>query len=94
MNETQCVARGAILLDEKIPGWHEEINWNTLDIWSPKRCLLSQLHNAGFEGILSRLGLGGMLEIRQYGFDAEPGVTTFPALNRAWRAWAEENINQ
>lgn len=41
--ETEHVARGAALLDEAIPGWHERISLHDLDLASPVRCVLGQL---------------------------------------------------
>ena len=37
------VARGAALLDERIPGWDQRIDLDTLDIDSCQNCVLSQL---------------------------------------------------
>lgn len=36
------VARGAALLDEKVPGWVDLIDLDTLDLGSPCRCILGQ----------------------------------------------------
>lgn len=36
------VARGAALLDEKLPGWVDMIDLDRLDIRSPCRCVLGQ----------------------------------------------------
>ena len=44
----QCAERGAKLLDEKLPGWATQIDLDTLDLWSPKTCILGQLY-ADFE---------------------------------------------
>lgn len=41
--ETFVVARGARLLDEKWPGWWQEINLSTLDLRSVCNCVLGQL---------------------------------------------------
>jgi hypothetical protein len=38
------VAKGAALLDEKIPGWDKDIDLARLDLASPCRCILGQLH--------------------------------------------------
>lgn len=93
MNEEQCVARGVILLDEKLPGWREAIDWDILDVWSIDKCIIAQLRFEGFGGVFKSLGLYSYTEGGQYGFDVLE-TTTFPALDDAWRAWAKENINQ
>jgi hypothetical protein len=38
----QRVARGAALLDEKLPGWHERIDLDRLDLASSCDCVLGQ----------------------------------------------------
>ena len=38
------VARGAALLDEKVPGWRERINLDTFAISSCERCILGQVY--------------------------------------------------
>ena len=37
-----AVAKGAALLDEKKPGWREEMNWSDFDITQPCDCVLGQ----------------------------------------------------
>ena len=39
----ECAARGAALLDEKLPGWAERINLAELELSSCYRCVLGQL---------------------------------------------------
>jgi hypothetical protein len=42
-DEAACVARGAALLDEKLPGWHERIDLEILDLSETSVCVLGQL---------------------------------------------------
>lgn len=37
------VAAGAALLDEKLPGWHDQIDTETLEMGDECRCVLGQL---------------------------------------------------
>ena len=84
------VARGAALLNEKLPGWDERIDLAGLELSSCYRCVLGQLFarspgpETGSE--LSPYGLGiWALDLRgsgaDYGFD---GPDT-DALNAEWR---------
>ena len=41
------VARGAALLDEKLPGWADRIDLDRLDLGSPCRCILGQTWDEG-----------------------------------------------
>jgi hypothetical protein len=45
------VAAGAALLDEKIPGWRDEINIKTLDLVSFRQCILGQLFGHYRDGL-------------------------------------------
>ncbi len=51
-----AVARGVALLDEKVPGWRERIDIETLDIESPQRCIVGQ-PCGGYETAMRRFGL-------------------------------------
>lgn len=50
------IERGARLLDERRPGWHQEINLDTLNLNSYHNCVLGQLYGRYDRGAL-RLGL-------------------------------------
>jgi len=93
------VARGAARLDEAAPGWHENINVQTLNIASGSNCALGQTYGTYAQGI-NVLGIqGGGSDL---GFNAQGGE--FNALTAEWRrliesrleaqvqAWAEEAI--
>lgn len=56
------VAKGAELLDQLRPGWHEKIDVSKLDIGSSALCVISQLHRDQF-GVYA--WSGGIQEITQ-----------------------------
>lgn len=39
----ECTVRGAALLDERLPGWHEKIDLDDLELNDITRCVLGQL---------------------------------------------------
>lgn len=65
------VAKGVALLDEKRPGWEQEINLNTLDISSGQSCVTAQLSGEGhWHAGMTQLGLTRGTYIA-HGFNAE-----------------------
>lgn len=57
VNFSEEVARGAELLDEKIPGWHEVIALDKLDMRRGEHCILGQLFVEDFvNGLVDRYG--------------------------------------
>ncbi len=95
------VARGATLLDEKMPGWAERIKLNELVLHNPCRCVLGQLFEGDFGEAVMNLFDGDEQAIVEHGFDVPPhrdlpierGVVTVPsnvmlweALKQTWRA--------
>ena len=82
----ESVARGAALLDEKLPGWDERIDLADLQLASCYRCVLGQLFARSPipAGTCSPYGLGiWVLGIRgsRYGFDGDDA----DQLNAEWR---------
>jgi len=85
------VARGAALLDERMPGWDQRINLDRLDLHSPCRCILGQIFPAssrdgGYWDGIKELGLaswgpdpGGA---EAYGFTT---ARNFQMLTAEWR---------
>jgi hypothetical protein len=73
---TQRVAAGAALLDEKLPGWDKDIDLGRLDLGSPCRCILGQLHYdadrpaRSFDAGLGSLGLFPHTTAVKLGFNA------------------------
>lgn len=85
------VERGAALLDEKRPGWWQEIDLGTLDIRSTCGCILGQIGSLlGDDGYLTRFSTGldaVRLEVpqaRDYGFewDVDYGDATESEIDR------------
>lgn len=75
-NTTKRVERGAKLLDEKLPGWDEQIKLKKLDMTSETQCILGQLY-CGYLLGLNALGVNGL----RYGFDGASGEE----LAKAWK---------
>ena len=91
------VQRGAAYLDEMDPGWHRQVDPNTLELESGRQCVLGQLHGE------FRLGLGrsrlislssaprASLSPVAYGFKCVEGVSDewqardYELLTAAWR---------
>ena len=94
------VARGAALLDEKLPGWVHRIDLDKLDLGSPCRCVLGQTWDepsgtrAGetpFHLHVERLGLWPDDGDVAHGFNAGgedwfEGEDEYVTLTAAWRA--------
>lgn len=45
------VAAGAALLDERMPGWEQDVNPHTLDLSSPCHCVLGQIFGLYDHGV-------------------------------------------
>lgn len=76
------VARGAALLDKKVPGWESRIDLSELDLGSECRCVVGQLFGDYWAG-KDRLGVEtacGYL----YGFDEYLPLFRFAELDEAW----------
>lgn len=87
----QCVARGAALLDEHIPGWRECLNPGMLDMGSPNFCVLGQLYGPmdGYARGIRALGIVRLGGSQHYGFNAgyfwaAEAYTSFGELHEAW----------
>ncbi len=50
------VEKGIAFLDERFPGWHNEIDVEKLDVMCAGRCVLGQLYGT-YAGGLTKLGL-------------------------------------
>jgi len=51
------VKRGAALLDERVPGWADRINTDTLDISHGMRCVTAQVSGGSWRNGMYLLGL-------------------------------------
>jgi hypothetical protein len=85
------VARGAAALDERKPGWNEQIDLDVLDLNNCNNCILGQLygHYAGAPQALKwldPLDVAGYIA-PDYGFDRRPSLFVGDA---DYRALAEE----
>jgi hypothetical protein len=91
----ECVIRGSHLLDVRIPGWVELIDWEQLSLVSVRDDILGQLFGNQWEG---RRALGVELlkqdELCQLGFmtylgtHSQPAKTTASELETAWKELA------
>jgi hypothetical protein len=45
------VELAATRLDRAVPGWHDRLDWATLDLDDPRRCVLGQLYGDYHEGL-------------------------------------------
>lgn len=95
---TERVARGAALLDEREPGWHQRINLERLWMRMTCDCILGQLYDPGQDDVKSEYQDDGYwvglraLNIpahpvrypEAYGFAAED-TGEYNALDKAWR---------
>ena len=75
MNYQPVVEDGAKLLDQKRPGWANEINTERLEMNDCQRCILGQLYHYFSVGV-------HVLHIRPqvYGFDLPRTVSKWPFL--------------
>ncbi|HZE34072.1 MAG TPA: hypothetical protein VE198_21895 [Actinoallomurus sp.] len=90
------VARGAALLDEKLPGWDQRIDLGRLNLQSECNCILGQefadRSTSPYMAAVFELGLGNW-SASEHGFDLlgeeESRITeresTYAALTAEWR---------
>jgi len=85
MNKLQeCVNKGAELLDEKNPGWHNEIDISSLSMNSDCHCVVGQLYNDYWDG-LKELDIESPFNLRfVYGFNTKSCWGTIEELGQAW----------
>jgi hypothetical protein len=79
---SDCVERGATLLDSVRPGWADEVDVPLLRMSACPRCLLGQLYGQ-YERALRILGLS-YLDAIWFGFNIAFG--RYEILTDAWRA--------
>jgi hypothetical protein len=78
------------LLDEKMPGWVDRIDVDTLRIDSLCHCVVGQLNQGNFTLGIMRLGLGAYANGAEYGFAWAGGYGTshdeeYLALTTEWK---------
>jgi hypothetical protein len=87
---TERVQRGAALLDEKRPGWWQQIDLDDLNLRDGCTCIGGQLcaRKTGTEEdyliFMDELGLSRADEVR-HGFDRAGDDSDYDALTAAWR---------
>jgi len=79
----KTVARGVELLDERLPGWDEEITVENLNLSNCRECVLGQLFGEYDKG-LRVLGLSSK-DAKSLGFYRWPGPSRWESLSKAWR---------
>jgi hypothetical protein len=88
------VAKGAALLDEKVPGWDQRIDLEILAMRGTCECVLGQLFEPTPEGAdgywvgLDRLAISrlGAAHAAEYGFACETSeIESYVALGAEWR---------
>ena len=82
------VASGAALLDERMPGWHQRIDLDTLDIDSCKNCVLGQIYGSPQMEVSFDPGLGFDIDDADYRF-ASSSRQRVKRLTVAWRELIE-----
>jgi hypothetical protein len=90
------VERGAALLDERRPGWWDEVDLSKLDLNSCCRCVLGQLWGHYWRGAAELFGCpfyNADAAAGAAGFDAQD-ESHFPALTDLWRAAIERRRTQ
>lgn len=77
------VRKGAKLLDEKKPGWADEINPDRLDLSSGLMCIVGQTFGEFSRGVAD---LGVEDNDYKYGFDTDPldEDDSYADLDEAW----------
>lgn len=97
------IARGAALLDEKVPGWPDKVDLDKLDLGSCSKCMVGQLTGTDYEKSggktysdgIAELGLEwGTEDDTNHGFDRgyneDGSYYSYPDLTAAWRAYILE----
>lgn len=78
-----AVKKGAYLLDEKYPKWHESIDLDILDLGRADLCILGQLgreHSRSYETELDFLGI----KAEEYGFSLDMESVELPTEPEDW----------
>lgn len=87
------VRRGVALLDEKVPGWHNRIDVDELDLTDTCHCVLGQITGQSYWTVIEGwLGLTSRVDFEDHGFDVvSAGIRSgrdlyeFHTLTRMWR---------
>lgn len=81
-------ARGAQVMDERKPGWHEHVDTATLDIASASRCVIAQAFDGSFAHGLNVVDKDHTLDLQAHGFADRytRGRSDALELEAAWAA--------
>ena len=83
------IARGFVLLDEKVPGWEHRVDLKTLDLGSWTRCVVGQLFDVQKRELLwEGFSALGVESPRAYGFSLNWDLhhaATYGGLTNAWK---------
>ena len=83
--EQEAVSKGAALLDRILPGWHNEIDLDQLEMGSGEMCMMGQLFGTGVESKLAEemypkelaearaMYAGGNKKYKYEGYEIEDG---------------------
>lgn len=82
------VARGAARLDEVRPGWHRNVNVQTLDISSGRNCALGQVFGSYGVGTVAA---GVTIDSAQHGFLSSVDAT-YGELTAEWKRLIETRL--
>lgn len=90
------VLKGIQLLDTKIPGWRELVDFDKLDLLNANMCILGQVYGDFGQGVYE-LEIP-WVEVSNYGFDLFPGerecvpgdVGLYTPLTDCWQRMAKD----
>lgn len=104
MTIEESVALGAALLDERLPGWSEQVEIEELNMVSGAYCVLGQVFGDYLDGVAD-LWESAMNDVHrtdlaiEHGFDTEGGNDDYELLRAEWteqvarRRLAEQHIS-
>lgn len=92
------VARGATLLDERVPDWATRVDVKSLDVWNLENCVLGQLFgHYRSDAAHATLGIFGGDEYASHGFqltdDEYVSRDDYGALTELWCAAIAERVS-
>lgn len=87
------VIRGAAFLDERRPGWRDQINLDTLDLGMCTTCVLGQLaggNETDWATVLDSFSIEYGEDEHEYGFNLYGEAEAWSALTEEWREYIRE----
>lgn len=89
------VARGAALLDQRLPGWYGAVEVDRLNIADPQACILGQVYGSYYRGLHRLFGPDGVddaTDSLMHGFNGTLGQMSH--LNRAWQEAIRDRMSE